>query len=482
MEPVHIADDTFCIAVLGDFLGDRIHGITGGTWEPKRITPDTILHLAGLRPRIREAVGAEGEAVELEFHDLEGFDPRILFQRLDAFAPFRRAREAAESGEILPASGQGTGSGQETGPSDGGGDAAAAGQDEGGAGLLDRILDQAPPPEEGAVPRTRDELDSFVRAVVRPHLVRPDTDAPARVAAVDREASVLMSDFIHSETFQRLEGLWRSLVVLLSRIDSVGKVRVYLVDVPREELENDLVEGDDPPGSKLHDLLSAPQLGVPGRRWSVVVGAYGFRLVPKDIGLMKGIARVARAADVPWISSLLHGPRHDSGSQGGDSGPALPEPVLPEPPEEWNRFRGNPEASWLGLTYPRFLVREPHGLSRRSAKDFQFREEIDSPDQLLWGDGAILCAALLARGFASEGRGFRSENHLDLGGLPLYGEAGAAGPSTSLEVRLSVGMAGELQQLGLIPLLGFPERAGVRVGGFHSVAASGAPLQAWWKG
>jgi hypothetical protein len=423
-------------------------------------------------------VGEEGETEDVDFDSLEGFDPRILFQRLETFAPFRQAREAAKTGPIPSTSAEDGGLDQGTSPSGDGGSMAAGTGDKGGANLLDRILDQAPPPEEGVLPRTRDELDSFVRSVVRPHLVRSDADAPTRVAAVDKEASVLMSHLIHSGSFQRLEGLWRSLVFLLSRIDSVGKMRVYLIDVPRTDLERDLIERDNPLGSNLHELLSSPQLGSPGRRWAVVVGAYGFQLVPKDIGLMERIARVAQAADVPWISSLRLGTPEDSGDVGWDRSPDLK-----DPPEDWTRFRGQPEAAWLGLTYPRFLVREPYGPSRRTGKGFEFKEETGSQAQLLWGEGAVLCAALLAQGFASRGRAFRPEDHVDLGGMPLFGDEERSGvPPTSLEVRVSVDLVRWLRQLGLIPLLGFPERAGVRVGGFHSVAATGDPLQAWWKG
>ena len=102
MEPVRMADDTFCIAVLGDFLGDRLQAeVTEVTWEPKRVTPDTVLNLAGLRPHIRVAVGDEGETEGVEFDGLAALDPRLLFQRLEAFAPFREAREAAKIGPIL---------------------------------------------------------------------------------------------------------------------------------------------------------------------------------------------------------------------------------------------------------------------------------------------------------------------------------------------------------------------------------------------
>ena len=208
-----------------------------------------------------------------------------------------------------------------------------------------------------------------------------------------------------------------------------------------------------------------------------MAGVYGFQFAPNDIGLLERIARVAQAADVPWISSIQPEAPGDECPEGRSL-----EVGFQDPPEEWIRLRDSPEAAWLGLTYPRFLVREPFGGSRRRSKTFDFRERVTSPGHFLWGDGAILCAALLAQGFVAEGLGFRPENHLELGGMPLGGlreESGA--PSTPVETRLSVTMAEDLAGLGLIPLLGFPERAGIRVGGFHSVAPPRASLAAWWK-
>jgi len=476
MQLVRIADDAFCIAVLGDFLGDRswFPGMAEVTWEPRRATADTILTLAGLRPRIQVTVGdgdESEETEEVEFSRMENFEPWDLFQRLSLFAPYRDAREAAKHGPFesdLP----------QDGPPVGGGGITPGLETDEGSALLDMILDQPPPPEEGALPRTQEELASFVREVVRPHLVRPDADAPTRVAAVDEEASLRMSALIHSETFQRLEGLWRSMVVLLSKIDTIGKVRVYLVHLPKEELEQDLLEGGDPLRSRLHHLLSAPELGVPGRRWAVVAGAYGFQFGHNDFSLLGRIAQVAKAADVPWISSVHPAAVGDEGLRGGTSAVGFH-----DPPEGWTRLREKPEAAWLGLTYPRFLVREPFGSSARGSKVFNFRERATSQGDFLWGDGAIVCAALLAQGFVAEGLGFRPEERLELGGMPLGGSwEGSGTPSTPVEMPLSVTMAEDLARLGLIPFLGFPERAGVRVGGFRSVVSSGASLEAWWKG
>ncbi len=329
----------------------------------------------------------------------------------------------------------------------------------------------AQPQAQEGLPRTREELDDFVRAAVRPHLVRPDTDAPGRVARVDEAASSLMSSLLHDPAFQEVESLWRSLVFLLSRVDTYGKVRVYAVHLPREELDRDLTGPAGHPGSRLHGLLARPDLGAPARRWSLAVGAYTFGAGPRDLELLARIAAVARATGIPWVSSFHAAP----------SGPGS-EPGPGAFPEEWAAFRRRPEASWLGLTYPRFLVREPFGAARRSSRPFDFQEGVSSREDLLWGHGAFLCAALMGQGYAARGWGFRAEDWLEMEGMP-QASPGVGGESTPLstEATLDLGMANRLMEAGIITLLPFPTRAAVRLGGIPSVSAGGAPLSGWWR-
>jgi type VI secretion system protein ImpC len=266
-------------------------------------------------------------------------------------------------------------------------------------------------------------------------------------------------------------------VTLLSRIDTTGKVRVYLVHLPKSELERDLSDADDPLRSKLSGLLAEPDLGVAGRRWAFVVGAYDFNYTPEDIRLLEKAAFVAQAANVPWFSSIRLEPAVRSTRGGRDLGA-----TLEQLPKEWTRFRARPEAAWMGLTHPRFLVREPYGGSPRHSRVFDFKENVETATDLLWGDGAFLCAALMAQGFAESEWSFRLGSHLDVGGMPLAPAVGGSGETlTSVETKLSLSAAKDLTEMGLIPLLSFPERAGIRLGGLHSIAASGAPIQAWWK-
>jgi type VI secretion system protein ImpC len=465
MQWIRATDDTFCIAVLGDFLGEAPGdpGIEEVTWAPQRATPDSLMNLVGLRPRISLSAHPDEPGGEMEFSSLQSFDPGELFQKMALFGPLREAREAARRG-----------------PAHDAGSAAPPPKSAGSSGtesanLLDAILDVTQPQGEAPPPGTPEEIEAFVREVVRPHLVRDDADAKTRISAVDEAASRKVSELLHMPSFQRLEAIWRSLVFLLSQVDTTGKVRVYLVHLPRAALDRELAQGENPRGSRLFNLLSSPQLGAPGRRWALVAGAYEFGTGAEEVGRLQRIATIARGADVPWISAI--------GTGGKDEDPARGlEASLDESQKDWKRFRESPEAAWLGLTYPRFLLREPYGEGPRRVKSFAFREETTSHEDLLWGQGPFLPAALLAQGFAAGGWGFRPERHLDLSGMPLGNLPGGKGVSpTSLDVPLSPGEAGQLMEMGIMPLLGFPDRAGVRVGGIHSLTGPGTTLSSWWK-
>lgn len=478
MEALREIDDTFCIAVLGDFLGDASATPDGSAanWAPRRATPDTVMNLLGFRPSLRIG-GLADRSVEVGFSDLESFQPDALFQRLDLFSPYRQAREAAREGRTL-AEGYIERAGPEVEPvpdpaedPEGEGRTGPPQREPTGGSLLDAILDEAQPEMKDSLPRTREELSAFVRAAVRPHLVRPDVEGPARVAQVDEAAGVVLSALLHLPAFQELESIWRSLVVLLSRADPSGKVRIYAANVPRRELEKDLRNSDGPAGSRLHTLLGSPDLGAKGRRWSLVVGAYSFGFDPEDVALLARIAAAARAADVPWISSFQPSvDRREAELQPDDASAS------------WEAFRHQPDAAWLGLTYPRFLVREPFTPSGRPSRGLSYRETVASPDSLLWGHGGFLCAALFAQGHAAEGRGFRPEQWLDLEGMPqAAGSAGDGAPAVATEQALGLGDADGFLASGVIPLVPFPARAAIRLGGIRSVAAGGVPLAAWWR-
>ena len=477
MERIRAREDTFCIAVLGDFLGTGPLAREGPdpTWVPRRATPDTLMTLTGLRPRISVARPSGQGTVELELESLRDFQPDALFRKLPQLRRLREAREAALGGRPeAPVPGESEAPGESSGAAP-----PVSPERSSGPGLLEAILDAtqgaAAPPEPG----TPEEIAAWARELARPHLVPDDTESRARVALVDRTASQALSRILHSEPVQRLEAIWRSVTFLLSRVDTVGKVRVYLVHLPAEALRQDLPEGGDPLRSRLLELLSAPELGVPGRRWSLILGAYGMKPLPQDLSLLGRVARVARFADVPWISSLR--PPETSG-RAPDEEPALEEGPL-RSSEEWLTLRRGTGAAWLALTYPRFLVREPFGPEGPRSDELDFREEIGSDKDLLWGEACFLPAVFLTQEFQAGGESRAGGRQLQLEGMPFWDPSPGSPPAapTSVEERLDPQRAHALIREGIIPVLGFPQRAAVGLGGLHSLAGPNVKLRAWWR-
>jgi len=104
MELVRATDYSFCIAVLGDFLGEESDSLPdeGVTLTPRRVTPDSVMDLVGLRPRIPAPEGWADPKGGLGFSSLQGFDPGEMFRTLPVFQLLRDAREAARTGAQEP--------------------------------------------------------------------------------------------------------------------------------------------------------------------------------------------------------------------------------------------------------------------------------------------------------------------------------------------------------------------------------------------
>ena len=504
-------DAPFCVVVLGDFSGRGV-GAAGAAeatatgnprWNPMRVTPDNMVELAGLRPRLELSLsGGKGDHLELEFRGLDDFHPDRLYQRLPLFAGLRDSREAVKTGREgtlsfdaeIPgeveaadeAASEGAGGRPAPSPTSPTDESRGSNEE-----ILRAILGETPVATPSEV-SADSELRDFVREIVRPHLVSRAPDRSEELAAIDRAAGALMRTVLHHEDFQALESLWRSVVFLLSRTDSGGKIRVFIVDVTREELERDLLGAADPTRSSLHELLTTPDLGAAAGRWALALGAYTFGASPGDATLLEHVGTVARAADVPWLSA------GDPRLAGCTSLQAVPDPRDWSAPweDEWAGVPASTGAQWLGLALPGFLVREPYGADTgRRCKAFAFEEDLDAPGgevkpgdrtrerALLWGNPAFACAALLAQSFARSGWGFSPNSVLDLGQVPLArsGSKKERGPVIT-EAAITRGAAERLATLGFMPLAAFPYEARIRVGGIRSIADPPARLGAWWDG
>jgi len=479
--PRTVRDTPFCLGILGDFSGRSTAGAPADTVDLGarrliRVTPENVLGFAGLTPCLKTGgFGATEEPEEIRFVSFDSFHPTRLFEDVAGFEALREARrriltDQVQSPEDVPAE-------FEPGPSDSGhpelnGDGVPP-----KGGLLDAVLDETrtEAPEAGASALDED-LDAFIRRAVQPHVIPSDAERTRELEAFDHRVSEYLDRLIHRPSFQAIESLWRSVVFLLSQVEVSSKLRIYLIDVSRTELEADLLRTDDPGEWSLAGLFLNP-ISEHGEelRWGGLIGAYHFGGGSLDVPLLQRIGFLAEAAEVPWLSGgdpLLFGCR---------SLIQAPEPRDWREPLDplWTQLRGNPEARWISLSLPDFLVRSPYRASGRKKGGFVHAEAVGGHADLLWGNAAFLSGIGLARAFARSGWDLHPGGAFSVENVPVHHPPeGSAGP---LQASLSHEAAAQVGEAGLTPALAPRNESVIRISGIRSISDQDRPLGAWWR-
>jgi type VI secretion system protein ImpC len=273
-----------------------------------------------------------------------------------------------------------------------------------------------------------DPFEQYVRELARAHAAEPARERPQRTAALAERMRALL----RHPRFQAVEAAWRGLDFAVREADDES-ARIFLAPFSKNELSADLSQASDLKSTRLYALLHS-------REWSAVFGLYSFGSDAADIDLLGRIALLAASASAAFIAE---------GSV--DMGPY------------WAELRSIPEASRLGLALPRFLLRLPYGRHTSAIEAFEFEEMPGAPVHkgYLWGNPALACLALKARG----------GEDLNLTGLPLhlYQEDGETKATPCAEVLMTEDQARALMEAGLMPLVSYRDRDRVRLAGFRAI-------------
>jgi type VI secretion system protein ImpC len=425
-------EEPFRVALLGNWTGGRNHQPIG-TRKPisvDRDNYDAVLKKCGVR--IETAAGAYA------ISDLDDFHPDAIYSTLPVFESLREARTRPLPGPV-----------QETRVPE----ALDAPRASSGS-LLDDIVGES---DSGAATAARpamrptDDLQRFVQEVVRPYLTaRPDPRAADLIRKVDDSASELMRSILHDPKFQSVEASWRTLFQLVRGLETSADLKVFLIDVTKEELAGN--------ARQVYELLverSGP--------WAVVAADFTFGA--EDIGTLTSLGRIAAKLEAPLLGeadlSLLEGSA------------------------AWAEFRRSPEAAHIGLALPRVLLRLPYGKDTSSCDTFDFEEIEGTPEvrQMLWGNPALFCAMLLGQSFESKGWHLRPGSVREVGGLPVfvYREDGEPQALPCAEIPLTESTAEALIEAGFMPVAAERDRDTVRVLQFQSVREPASALPGRWN-
>jgi len=481
--------DPFRICIIGDFSGRASRNVKEPltSRRPILIDRDTIEEvILKIRPRLVFEV--MGQTIEASFEGLDSFHPDELFSRLDLFRALKETRGKLEDPRTYNAALKElrilTGAeGKEAGP----GEKAQGKPVSPGGNILDQIVSDT---EEGTLEKTgssgQPDLADFVNAIVRPYRVAPHDPAQDRLKeAIDTYISVLMAEVLHHGCMQEIEAAWRCMHFLVSRVETDEDLEIRVLDISKEELARDLLAADDLTSTDFYRLFVEEAVSSPdGKPWAVLVGDYTFD--HDDAAVLGRMAKIAAAAGAPFIA------RAHPHLIGCRTFAETPDPAEwkytpgPDAGEAWDALRNLPEAAYIGLAAPRFLLRLPYGRDTDPVEVFDFEETAGefAHEHYLWGNPAFACACLLAQAFSRLAWSMTPGVVNDIEGLPLHSTEvnGESRLTPCAEILLTEKAAQAILDQGIMPLATIRGTDSARLVRFQSLALPPARLQGRWEG
>ena len=488
----------FRIALMGDWSGraqrDAAQAASGHPLLIDRDNFDEVMTRLGVELRLPVTDGGAAH-LTLRFKELDDFHPDRIFERVELFDALRQTRARLDDPSSFKAAAEevrgwaGREDEEEKTVDPSGEQPAKASLAEAvhdGGSLLDQMLEETSG-QQAAKRTADDDLQAMLRQVVRPHLVSFDEAEQAQlVSMVDEATSRLMRSILHHKEFQALESAWRAAHFLVSQLETGTDLKLYLLDLRKDELASDLCATVEIEETAAYKLLVEQSVNTPGAEaWAVLAGNYTFEATSADARLLERLAHIAESAGAPFLAAA------SSGLIGCDSLARSPDPddwqteMDQESREAWAALRGLPQASYLGLALPRFLLRLPYGAETEPTENFDFEEMPETPEHenYLWANPSFACAYLLGQAFTEAGWNLQPGAAREIEGLPLhiYQSDGDSYIKPCAETILTMRAAEKILHEGLMPLVSFQGRDAVRLARFQSLAAHESSLHGRWS-
>ena len=263
--------------------------------------------------------------------------------------------------------------------------------------------------------------------------------------------------------------------MLIRRLELDTTLQLVLYDISAEELAADLSSTDDLQETGLYRLLvEQPSMDANQGALSVLLGHYVFDETPPHAELLGRMAQIAAAANAPFVASISKHVLERSKKE-------QPHPLVAE---AWTGLKELPEAKYLGLTVPRFMLRMPYGKKSDPVDPFEFEEftRQSGVSGMLWGNGVLLVGLMLGDTYRQQGLAkMQIGSVMSFNDIPYTFWVDAYGDQMALPCTdrlLSERMAHAVIDWGYIPVLSMQGQPVVRLGSTRSV--SGEELAGVW--
>lgn len=245
------------------------------------------------------------------------------------------------------------------------------------------------------------------------------------VRRIDDLVNSQLNAIFHHPTYQQMEATWRGIDDLVQHAHFRSNITIELLDVSKQELMDDFeCNSSDVFGGALFEkvyIAEYDQYG--GRPYGCILGLYDFSANSRDLFWLRNMSKVAAASHAPFIGSVSP---EFFGCKSIEEVEALKDldGLLGQPRySQWNTLRDSDESAYLGLIFPRHVVRLPWHPEKNPSPGLPFVEHSDGRhEHYLWGHAGLLFARNLIRSFEDTGwcqyiRGPKGGGHI--GELPV---------------------------------------------------------------
>ncbi|UDL04790.1 type VI secretion system contractile sheath large subunit [Marinobacter sp. CA1] len=289
------------------------------------------------------------------------------------------------------------------------------------------------------------------------------------ISKIDKMISGQLSEIMHQEDFQKLEGSWRGMHHLVMNSETSAMLKIRMLNLSKKDLHKDLSKAVEFDQSQIFKKIYESEFGTPGGEpYGVMIGDYEFTNHPNDVETLGLMSNVAAAGFCPFVSA------GGSGLFGFDNWTELSKPRDLEKVFEsleytkWRSFRESEDSRFVTLTMPRVLARLPYGQATKPVEEFGFEEfEIDPEtgmavrpehEDYCWMNASYVMGSRMTNAFAKYGfctaiRGAEGGGKVE--GLPAHifrSDDGDPDLKCPTEIGITDRREAELSKLGFLPL------------------------------
>ncbi len=431
-----------------------------------------------------DLAGNGEELVSLRFEELDDFHPDRIFHQVPLFNDLRGTRQRLMNDNTFETAAREVRSwlveDQPAEPPK----AAEAPPDSSG-NLLEDILSGGGTSVPKAQPTSSAELNSLLSQLVAPFLIRTDAAEQSKlVSVVDSASGELMRKILHHPDFQALEAAWRGAYLIISRVETDTNLKIYLLDLPKEELAADLKAVKNLDESAFAAVLNDRTTSLKDESWAAVCSNYAFKSNVDDVATLMRLAELSAKSETPFIAqadpqiiglrSLMDftDTRTLSLSENTAEG------------KLWNMLRELGEAKYIGLTIPRLMSRLPYGKFSDPIETFSFEELAGESrhEQYCWMNSTFGCGLVLAQSFSLNSWEMGEQMVEEIDRLPMYVYQNETETfvKPGAEAVLTLSAAEKILSEGLMLFISYRDTDKIRLTRMQSIASPYKTLRGRW--